>query len=548
MSKLGCIFIKRHMRNLNSHLSIRVFILLVALGLIVSCRKATTSNWDVDLVLPITSSTLNISNYVGDTVLKPDQNGLFHVKINRELASFKVDSLLRLPDTTFVQSFTIPAIGDPTVNPGQIIPITAANESVFDLPNGIQLKTVEIRKSILHIKFSNTITQPLDVSITLPGVIKNGNALTINETIPTGTNSLVRDYNLAGYVLNLTGISGKGYNALVENVGIKVNPNAGSAVVKYGQGLSMELGYTDIIPQFVEGYFGQQKINLPSDTTKLDIYKGFSADNFMLSDASLKFSVVNDIGADFSGSISNLISFNSATRKKVVMNNTQLNRCFLNQASRINTNIASSTLAVAFNTLNSNVTAFISNMPDKISYTGSVTINPLGDEVKRYDQFAFYNTGIHVFADIDIPVRFNATAFNLTTDTKVDFSNVKQLDNFNAGAFVIHVTNTFPFAAQAQAYLLNQNKQVIDSLFSPGANTIACGKLNSQNIVVEAAESTIRMTFDKNKLANLKQTKYIQVKSRVLFPPNPPDIQILDNYSVKVNVVAEINYNAKIGR
>ncbi len=523
---------------------------LFVLGLIVllSCRKATTSNWDVDLVLPVTNSSLNISNYLGDSILKADETGLFHLKVNRELAALTIDSLLHLPDTTFVQSFTIPAIGDPTVSPGQIIPIAAANETKFDLPNGIQLKNVEIRKSTLHIKFSNSISQPMDVVITLPGLKKDGQPLNIVETIPTGTNSLIKDINLAGYKLDLTGLSGKVYNTVVQNVSMKVNPNASSAVIKYGQGITIELGYTDIVPQFVEGYFGQQKLDLPSDTSKLDIYKNFSAENFLLSDASLKFSIVNDIGADFSGSISKLSSFNSSNKKVVLMNNNQLNRLFINAAQRVNTNINSSTLAVTFNTVNSNVTGFISNLPDKLSYSGSVTINPLGDEVKNYSQFAFYNTGIHVLADIDIPVRFSATAFNLFTESKVDFSGVRQLNDFNYGNFVIHITNSFPFATQVQAYMLDENKQVLDSLLLPGGNTITYGELNSQNIVVKAAESTLNIAFDKAKIAKLNSTKYFKIKSRVLLPPNPPDVQILENYQVKVNIVAELNYNAKIGR
>ena len=535
------------MRNRSLKKIILLFSIVIAICLATSCRKTGAANWNVDLILPVTNSSLNISNYFGDTILKADNTGLFHVKINRELASLKLDSLLRLPDTTFVQSFTIPAIGNPTVTPGQIIPVAAANETKFDLPNGIQLKNVEIRRSTLHIKFSNSITQPLDVSISLPGVTKNGLAFNITETIPTGTNSLIKDYDLAGYNLNLTGLSGKIYNALVENVGIKVNANAGNAVVKYGQGLTMELGYTDIIPQFVEGYFGQQNLQLPSDTTKLDIYKNFSAENFVLSDASLKFSIINDIGADFSGSINQLSSFNTSARKKVLMNNNQLNRMFVNAAQRNNTQITSSTLAVTFNTVNSNIAPFISNLPDKLSYSGSVTINPLGDEVKNYSQFAFYNTGIRVLADIDIPVRFSASAVNLFTESKVDFSNVKQLDNFNEGTFVIRLTNSFPFATQVQTYLLDVNHQVLDSLLMPGGNTISYGELNSQNIVVKAAETTLNVVFDKAKIEKLKTTKYIKVKSRVMFPPNPPEIQILENYSVKVSIVAELNYNAKIG-
>jgi len=521
----------------------------VFLSFIFSCRKATTANWDVDLVIPVTNSEVNISNYLGDTILKADQTGLFHFIVNREIAALKLDSLLKLPDTTIVNSFTVPAFVDFTFAPGEAIPGTAPSETKFDLPNGIQLRKIEIRKSFLSVKFSNTVNQPLDMVFSFPGITKNNKTFEINETIPTGTNTLVKTYDLAGYTFNMTGLNGKVFNTIVQSSSVSVSPNApDKAVIKWGQGIIMELSYTDVIPEFVEGYFGQQTLELPNDTTLLDIYQNFTADNFMLSDATFKFSIINEIGADFSGSIKNLSSFNSTKKKNILMSGNQLNRLNINAASRANRSINASTLAVTFNTVNSNVTAFVSNLPDKLSYSGTVTINPLGDLVKNYNQFAFYNTGVRLWADIDIPVRFSANYFNLISESKVDFSNVMQFDDFNFGNFVITCSNSFPFAAELQAYLLNSNQQIIDSLLIPGNNRIEYGDVDQNNIVINERKSVINVGFDRAKIENLKQTKSIKLKSKVILPPNPPDIQILERYKIKIGIVAELNYNAKISR
>ena len=525
----------------------------IVLGLILlasfqACRKATTANWDVDLVIPVTTSHLNISNFIGDSIVKADNTGLFHLRINRELAALKLDSLLQLPDTTISNNFPWP-LYDYTLTAGQVIPLlNAPNETKFNLPNGIQLKKVEIKKSLLNIKFSNTISQPLDIVFLLPGVTKDGKSFLINETVPTGSNTLVKSYDLAGYTIDMTGANKQLSNTIVQNFTIAVNSKAQDVVVSFGQGLFMEIGYTNVQPQFVEGYFGQQTLALPSDTATFSFYKNFSANNFVLKDANLNFSIINEIGADFSGSISKLSSFNSVEKKTVLMNNTQLNRMNINPATRINNAVTASTLAVTFNTVNSNITSFISNLPDKISYTGTVVINPLGDLVKNYSQFAYYNTGVRLMADIDIPLRFNANYFSLQNISSVNLSNVKQLDDFNFGNFIITATNSFPFVAQIQAYLLNANKQVIDSLMLPGSNTIAYGEVDNQNIVVKEVPSVLNVSFDKAKITNLKQTKFIQLKSKFILPPNPPDIKILESYKLTIGIVAELNYNAKISR
>lgn len=525
----------------------KLFLFLFVFAFFYSCRKATTANWDVDLVLPVTNSKLNVSNFVGDTILKPDNTGLFHFILNSELAAVKLDSLLKLPDTTVINSFPWP-LNDYTLTPGQLVPlINAPNETKFDLPNGIQLKRIDIRKSILSVKFSNTISQPVDIIFSLPNISKNGQQLLIKETVPTGTNSLVKSYDLAGYTINMQGANGKVFNTIVQNFSLNINPNAATTVVKFGQGLSMQVGYTDVIPEYIEGYFGQQTIVLPSDTNRIDFFKDFSAANFMLSEANIKFSVVNEIGADFSGSIQKLSSFNSLQKKNVVLNNTQLNRMNINAARKINTSINASTLAVTFNTLNSNATAFISNFPDKLSYMGTVNINPIA-EVKNYGQFAYYNTGIRLIADIDIPLRFTANYFSLINETKINYSEVKQLNDFNYGNFVITATNSFPFAAHMQAYLLNENKQIIDSLLLPGSNTIGYGQLDNNNMVVKEALSVINVPFNRNKIKNLQAARYVLTKAKVILPPNPPEIKIYENYKLDIGIVAELNYNAKLSR
>ena len=61
-----------------------------------SCLKQTNTNWDSDFVLPIANSSLNIKNFFGDTLLKPDNNGLLNFVFNRELLAIKLDSLINI--------------------------------------------------------------------------------------------------------------------------------------------------------------------------------------------------------------------------------------------------------------------------------------------------------------------------------------------------------------------------------------------------------------------------------------------------------------------
>ena len=108
-------------------------------------------------------------------------------------------------------------------------------------------------------------------------------------------------------------------------------------------------------------------------------------------------------------------------------------------------------------------------------------------------------------------MQFNANYFKLTSTTAVDFTNVKQLDRVNYGDFILSASNGYPFDAKLQAYMLDENKQIIDSLFTPTNNIITKGATDAQNIVTSSTRSQLRVAFTKTKIENLRKTKSLKI-------------------------------------
>lgn len=526
----------------------RIWYFLLVLTLFLSCRKSSTANWDVDAVLPVVNSSLNIRNFAGDTLFTKDNTGLLHLSINREIAALKLDSLLEIPDTTltktFVNEFWLPI----TLKPGDSIPIPPS-DLAFDFGNGILLKRTDIRTGTMFVKFSNDISQPMDLEYTLPGTTKNGLPFSIKETIPPGKNSLTKSYKLDGFSMNLQGKNGNQYNTIFQTFKLKLNPNATQVDVQPNQGAAVEVSYSNMVPEFVLGYFGQQVVEIPTDTTYIDLGKNFKAPGFMLSEATMKFTVVNEFGVDFSGSISNVKGINSDNNKTVSLVENQLSSININRATRSGSTLYPTTKIMTLNNANSNITAFISNLPNKISYGGEMKMNPVPPgNISGYNDFAFYNTGIRIFADIDIPMKFSANYFELSSETAVDFSSATQLDHVNQGRFVIYASNGFPFSVQVQGYMYDSQNNLLDSIFIPGSNTIERGQLDAQNIVIAPTKSTLYIPMDEEKIAHLKITKKIKTRSYFLMPPNPPEIKLMDTYTLDLKVIAELNYNVGLNR
>jgi hypothetical protein len=516
----------------------------VFLGLVLiifyQCRKPSAANWDVDMVFPVVNSKLNIRNFLGDTLFKIDNAGLLSLSINEELTAIKLDTLLQLPDTTIVKDFF--AFFPTYLTPGQSLTFFPAAELTFNIDNGVALKKTDIRQGVLNVKFSNSSTQPLDLIYKITSATKSGQTFQISETVPPGNKSLIKSYSLAGYALNLRGISGNLYNTIVQTYTVSLNQNAQATTINFGQGAAIEVSYSNIVPDYVEGYFGQQTIAIPSDTTKIDLLNEIDISNFMLADASLNFKIFNEFGAEFSSDLSNIKSISTKNNNFVMLNSASLSNINVNRATKTSTTIFPSIKTISLVPANSNILPFLSNLPNKLTYQGSVKVNPLGN-ISGYNDFAFYNTGIKVLAEINIPMRFNANYFKLVSNTKVDFSKVTQLDNVNSGRLVLNAINGYPFSADVQVYLLDETGLVTDSLFAVGSNLVEKGNTDAQYIVTSPKTSKIYMPLNTAKLEKLKSSKTLRITSKFFLPPGPPPIQLFDKYMLDINVVAELNYN-----
>jgi len=512
--------------------------------LFTGCRKPTSANWDVDLVVPVVNSSLNIRNFISDTIFKTDNSGLLSLSLDREVVSLKLDSLLVLPDTT------LPPIPlnyqiSTQVQPGFTYPFPPSEIS-FDVGGGAKLKRADVREGSITVTFSNNVGQPIDLQYCINDAFKNNLPFQIKETIPPGNGTLVKTYDLSGYSLRLGGISGYKYNTVAQSYTLGLNANASPVYWQASTGATISITYSKIVPDYVEGDFGQQVVKITADTTRIDLAKDITATNFMLSDATFDFSIYNEFGAEFSANLSNLKSINSRQSNTVTLNAPLFTAIHVDAATKAGNVLSPRTKTISLNASNSNVTAFISNLPNLLAYSGSATLNPRGDQ-SGYNNFAFYNTGISIHANVNIPLRFTANSFQLRSKTPVNFSTISQLDKVNSGSFVISAANGYPFDAKMQAYLLDANGTVLDSLFAGTANVIQHGQLDNQNKVIAPTQSQLRVPVNKIKIDNLRKTKFVQVVPLFIMPPNPPEIRLYENYQFNVNIIAELNYNVGLG-
>ena len=116
----------------------------------------------------------------------------------------------------------------------------------------------------------------------------------------------------------------------------------------------------------------------------------------------------------------------------------------------------------------------------------------------------------------------------------------------NYGNLFLQATNGFPFDAVLQGYILDEQKQIIDSFFTVPGNTITRGTLDAHYIVTSPVYTKLTIPLTENKLKNIKLCRYIKFVSRFDLPtPQPPDIKILETYNLDLILSVDINYKAR---
>ncbi len=519
--------------------------LFILLGLS-SCRKRGETSWDLDVLSPVINAELNISNFLGDSLFETDNTGLLHLTINRTLAKLELDSLIEIPDTIITSGYTW-TLFPVSISPGQALAAGVQQPLTFKFPNGIGLRYAEMQKGQLKVQFKNSYSQPIDFNYSFPGIVKNGLPLEVSETLAGyDTIGQTRFYDLAGYTLNMTG-SGGLLNTISQNYSVKVSSNAQIATIQTGQGVTLKISYNNFLPRYVEGYFGKQTIELKADSTKLDIAKNLTATNFKLNSAKAEFKIINDFGCELSAGLSDIVSVNKTNNQMVGLNAPNLANININRANKTGVwynPYSSSVKQIILDNSNSNLKNCLELLPEYLKYKGSILVNPLGN-TSGFNDFAYLNSSIRIDANIDIPLSFSANRFDLTALSKVDLSQIKQIDNINAGRFIVKTNNGFPFQIKLQAYMQDSTNAVIDSVFNAANNTIASGNVNAQNIVTSSVSSDLSIPVNYQRIEHLKKTKTIKIVARLIMPPNPPEIKLLETYRLSMKIIVDVNYTVK---
>jgi hypothetical protein len=147
-----------------------------------SCQKKDLQNWNTHLLTPVVNSTLTLNNLIADSLIQKNSDSSISLVYRYVFQNISLDTILVIPDTTMVKSFTLQTIKlgtrkltrDVTLgevarqagpvglvilqNQKKMIPIPALNNLTtdpvsFDASN--LFENVDVKKGIMNMSISN---------------------------------------------------------------------------------------------------------------------------------------------------------------------------------------------------------------------------------------------------------------------------------------------------------------------------------------------------------------------------------------------------------
>lgn len=527
-------------------ISIVVSFTLLILG-ITSCKQdLANAQWDVDVLAPVIKTKLTLADLVADSLLSTDADGGLRLKVEMPLIDLPLDSILQIPDTAIEKTISLPATLN-NVPPGtQLLPLSDATQ--YNLGD-LALKKVVVRQGKLKLKVSSMLPTKVEFEYLIPGASKYGAVFQTAQTVEAGSNTnpaaLEVEFDLAGYSIDLTGVSGTGFNTLATTFLIKTAEDGDTVSIVAGQEFfKLEYGFIGILPDYGLGYFGQESTNSENENANLDVLSKITEGQMFLDSVTIGLSLTNPVGADARFKLDELASINTRTNTTVNLTHSIVGSNILLSRAQDVAGSAQSVIPYQvnyeLNNANSNIKQFIENLPDQLGFTFGFDLNPLGN-VSAGNDFFYYDRPFQALMDIDVPLRTTLSNLTLVDTLDWNLSDVGAVTSINSGSFTLVANNGMPLEGVMELVLLDENAISLDTLLVP--STIAAPPLNAENKVVAPVESRIVIPVPDKTSDILDRTKKVRIQVRFNTANQTDLIEFYDTYFIDVKLIGNFNIN-----
>lgn len=530
----------------------KITYLFLAICLLNACKSdfedLTVEDWKPILAIPLVHSEITVDevltelNHPEEVIILED--GTVALNYKGHLLSFDPENVLEIEDQLFDQSLIIGAtealVLDASSSPVDF-PVNVPME--IDLsPSEVKVSEVLILTGSLLIDVTRNQDELVSGELVISELLdENLQPLSIsiqgNQPINTGEEF---EIDLAGYTLLPTFIPPYTNQMSVSGTLSLENNDANTA--NAGEFISIGIELSSLNFAHITGDFGNLELSADTDTITMDLFQNIEGGSFALTEAIINIDVTNSFGLPFDIELGEVVSVNQ--------NSGVESQLFLSDISLNGQGVLGGEPEVAlfiFDNSNSDITPLFDPAPVDLIFDIEAIANPDGSPAP--DDLNFITSESAFNADIDLILPLEGYALNIavhdTLDMSLSFDQYEELDSLE---FKLLTINGFPLDVVFQAYFLDENSVVTDSLFNQMEQIMSAASVNEEGNVVSPTIETTYFTFQNERAENLENID--KVHFRAVFNSEGSQeeevVRIKDNQTLDIELGVKIFGNAEL--
>jgi hypothetical protein len=527
-----------------------LFILASILFFTVSCKKyedikkISSTSWNPNLAAQIAYASFDVYDVLAnfdstDLVVINPVSGQIGLVYNSQIASFDANQIVAIAGISHNLTMNTIELDIPSSPAFFGTSNSFKREDIaLNVENGAEIHTVKFNGGILELDLQTSVKHNLNVNLTFPDLQNNGvpverNVLfTYNGITPQTAQvqidlaGLDGDFTKGGTTVNVlevevtTQITGTGQNIL------------GNEVFEFNAGT------TGIDFENVYGYFGQQQIaEQTADSVLIRIFENATEGVFELSDPKINFKIENSFGFPVNLNLANLKSINVNTGQELPLEGFDpvLPINFPPQIGQ------SATTDFEMNSDNTtNISTIISPAPKYFYYEISAIANPNGPTGTL--NFIENDSKFILTAEVDMPLDGLAYGFKISDTVDYSFENPDEIESVMVRLIA---DNGFPVQVGSQIVALDENDNVVFTLFDQQENLISPAPVNANGVVTSSNKKISDITLNEaqvNLLGNVKKFILAAEASTTEYQ-NGVYVKFFDYYKIDLKLAVQVQLN-----
>ncbi|MBL7938395.1 MAG: hypothetical protein JNL43_03455 [Flavobacteriales bacterium] len=518
---------------------------LLFLSTLVGCRKdPEPARWDVDVLAPLLITRFTIADIIPDSLQDVASDGSITLVYSETLFAVDMDTVLEIPDTSFVYAYALPLPGNDAFNLPAGFPVISENNLIrFDLPD-LALSKLVVREGILDLRMKNKMGSVVNGSFDLPGAIFADGSSGLEVSVGPGTatdpafSSTQRDLAQASF--DLRGPFFNEVNTLASSVSAQLDPNGSGATVTNQDSVVITAQYRDLVTQYAKGYFGSRTVTVGPETNGIGLFDNVVSGTLDLDRVRLKIKVENGIGMDLRIRLNSLQAVNTRTGVTVDLEHAIIDGPInLNRALDLGNGFQSSVYENDLDNDDSNVDLFLENMPDQLQYSLDMDLNPLGD-ISNGNDFLYHDSRLQALLELEVPLDLIATDLVLENIVKPDLPGNEEEQTIQDGTLSLFATNGFPFSGRIVLDIVDRDRNFLSAV--PVQGDITAGILGADGFVNASTASELHAALTAEQIDLL----YGEGRFRVRIVFNTSDqsqhLRLLDRYAMDLQITVGARY------